>query len=164
MSETESWWLVYPDGQRLTFPNEGAARRVAQGRSKRHSGRWIALQQAPPHHLYGFDGGKLVETSASDVPAQPLVQPRVHRKRTPPAIEAPQVAVANHGSGGIGCLEVVIFCGVWIGCTVVFGGLGFMLGWMPAIVLAYLSPLVLLIGFVLAVLGALLMLAILGLS
>ena len=158
MQETGSWWLVYPEGQRLTLPNAGAARRLAQGRSKRHPGRWIALQQAPPHHVYGFDGGEPVETSASDVPAAPRARLKpAHREPVPPTTETPQLARRNDGWG---CLSVVVFLGVWIWCTLAFGGLGLLLGWMPAWVLAEFLGFILL----LAVLAAILLLTLIWIS
>ena len=58
-----------------------------------------------------------------------------------------------------GCLYplvgIGVFLAVWVYCAATWGGLGFMLGWMPALVLAFIWPLLL----VLAVLGALVVFA-----
>jgi hypothetical protein len=47
---------------------------------------------------------------------------------------------------GFGCMSVIVFLGVWIVCTVSFGPFGFMLGWMPALILAAIWPLVAALG------------------
>jgi hypothetical protein len=52
---------------------------------------------------------------------------------------------------GIGCTSVIVFFAVWIACIVSFGPMGFMLGWMPALILSFIWPLVVALG-VLAIL------------
>jgi len=51
-----------------------------------------------------------------------------------------------------GLVVVLVFVGVWVGCTMAFGAQGFLLGWMPAMILGLCWPFV--VG--LLVLGALL--------
>ena len=50
-----------------------------------------------------------------------------------------------------GWMGAIVFFGVWIGCTVGFGPLGFMLGWMPALILAMFWPLIAALGCVVIV-------------
>ena len=57
---------------------------------------------------------------------------------------------------GYGCVAVIVFFAVWIGCTIAFGPLGFMLGWMPALILAIIWPLVAALGVVVVVILAIL--------
>ena len=61
---------------------------------------------------------------------------------------------------GCGCISVLIFLGVWVACIVSFGGLGFMFGWLPALVLAFIWPLILSLG-VLLIVGIIILIAIL---
>ncbi len=55
---------------------------------------------------------------------------------------------------GYGFIGVIVFLAVWIGCAIAWGALGFMLGWMPALVLAYILPLVVGLGVVVILIGA----------
>lgn len=57
---------------------------------------------------------------------------------------------------GYGCLSVLVFFGVWLFCTASFGGLGFMLGWLPAAILAVAWPIVLVLLVIAAVIVAVL--------
>jgi hypothetical protein len=50
-----------------------------------------------------------------------------------------------------GWMEAIVFLAVWIGCTIGFGPFGFMLGWMPALILAMLWPLIAALGCVVIV-------------
>ena len=53
--------------------------------------------------------------------------------------------MSEEGGGG-GCVSVIVFFAVWIGCMIAAGPLGFMLGWLPALVLAFIWPRVLALG------------------
>ena len=55
--------------------------------------------------------------------------------------------MSEEGDGG-GCVSVIVFFVVWIGCMIAAGPLGFMLGWLPALVLAFIWPLVVALGVV----------------
>lgn len=63
-----------------------------------------------------------------------------------------------HEEAGSGCGDVIVFFAVWIGCTIAFGPLGFMLGWIPALILAVIWPLVAALGVV--VIGLVILIAI----
>ena len=56
-----------------------------------------------------------------------------------------------------GCVGVIVFFVVWIGCTIGFGPFSFMLGWMPALLLAMLWPLIAALGCVVIVILVILM-------
>jgi hypothetical protein len=58
---------------------------------------------------------------------------------------------------GYGCVSILVFFAVWIGCTIAFGGLGFLFGWAPAIILAAIWPLVAALGVAVLVLGGILL-------
>ena len=51
--------------------------------------------------------------------------------------------------------SILIFLSVWIGCMFAGGLLGFMLGWLPAIILGYIWPLILAGAVVVAIVIAL---------
>ena len=70
----------------------------------------------------------------------------------------------DEGGAGYGCVAVIVFFAVWIGCTIAFGPLGFMLGWMPALILAFIWPLVAALGVVAVVILAILIAIVLYLA
>lgn len=63
--------------------------------------------------------------------------------------------MSEEGDGG-GCMSVIVFFAVWIGCMIAAGPLGFMLGWLPALVLAFIWPLVVALGVVALVIAVVL--------
>jgi hypothetical protein len=39
-------------------------------------------------------------------------------------------------------MRFIVFLAGWAGCTVAFGGLGLILGWMPSVIVAAMWPVV----------------------
>ena len=75
------------------------------------------------------------------------------------AITDSEAGAIPHMDEGYGCIGVIVFLAVWIGCSIAWGALGFMLGWMPALFLAYILPLVAYLGVVAILIGAVLLVA-----